>query len=123
MTITRGGWRAAGLTTALIVAAACGTKRINDILADPGRYHNQQVTVAGTVTESVSVLGRGAYRISDGGSSIWVVTTRGAPRKGARVKVTGQVQEGFDLGVFGGLIPESIRSGVVLLESSHKADD
>jgi hypothetical protein len=35
------------------------------------------------------------------------------------------VQEGFDLGSLGGVIklPESVKSGVVLMESSHKARD
>src|SRR5689334_23688716 len=38
---------------------------INKVLTDPGRYRDRDVTVRGTVTESVSVLGKGAYRIRD----------------------------------------------------------
>ena len=51
------------------------------------------------------------------------MTTGGAPRKGARVSVTGRVQEGYDLGAFGNILklPGSLQSGVVLIESSHKA--
>jgi hypothetical protein len=73
----------------------------------------------------VSVLGRGAYRITDGDQSLWVVTTGGGPRKGARVDVSGRLQEGYDLSAFGDLLklPGSLRSGVVLLESSRKARD
>ena len=106
-----------------MTAAGCAGVTINKVLADPGRYRNDQVTVPGTVTESASVLGRGAYRINDGDQSLWVITTGGAPRKGARVNVTGRVQEGYDLGFLGSVIklPGSVQSGVVLIESSHKA--
>ena len=108
-----------------LLAAGCGTVSINQVLADPGKYRNDQITVPGTVAESVSVLGRGAYRITDGDQSLWVITSGGAPRKGARVAVTGRVQEGYDLGSLGGIIklPGSLQSGVVLIESSHKARD
>jgi membrane protein implicated in regulation of membrane protease activity len=102
-----------------VVAASCGAKSINQVLADPAKYRNQTVTVHGTVDESVSVLGRGAYRITDGDQSLWVVTNTGGPRKGARVNVTGRVQEGYDLSVL--KLPGSLQSGVVLVESSHKA--
>ena len=104
------------------LAAACDTT-INKVLADPGKYRNQTITVPGTVAESASMLGRGIYRITDGDQGLWVVTTGGAPRKGARVSVTGRVQEGYDLGAFGNLLklPESLQSGVVLIESSHEA--
>jgi hypothetical protein len=41
------------------------------------------------------------------------------------VDVTGRVQEGYDLGALGSVLklPGSIQSGVVLVESSHKARD
>jgi len=108
-----------------IAAVGCGAVTINKVLADPGRYRNDQVTVPGTVTESVSILGKGAYRLSDGDQSLWVITTERAPRKGARVSVTGRVQEGYDLGFLGNVVklPGSVQSGVVLIESSHKARD
>lgn len=105
------------------LSAACAAKSINQVLADPGRYRNDTITVRGTVAESASVLGRGAYRITDGDQGLWVVTSGGAPRKGARVNVKGRLQEGYDLGALGGVLklPGSLQSGVVLIESSHKA--
>lgn len=107
------------------LATGCASKSINQVLADPGRYRNDTITVHGTVAESASVLGRGAYRITDGDQGLWVVTNGGAPRKGARVNVTGRLQEGYDLGALGGVLklPGSLQSGVVLIESSHKARD
>ena len=107
------------------LSAACAAKSINQVLADPGRYRNDSITVRGTVAESASLLGRGAYRITDGDQGLWVVTSGGAPRKGARVNVTGRLQEGYDLGALAGVlkVPGSLQSGVVLIESSHKARD
>ena len=104
-----------------LLVAGCGAKSINQVLADPAKYRNQTVTVHGTVDESVSVLGRGAYRIADGDQSLWVVTNSGAPRKGARVDVTGRVQEGYDLSFI--KLPSPLQNGIVLVESSHKARD
>jgi hypothetical protein len=108
-----------------LAAAGCGTKSINQVLADPAKYRNTTITVRGTVEESVSVLGRGAYRIADGDQGLWVVTSSGAPRQGARVDVTGRLQDGYDLSGFGGVIklPGSLQSGLVLVESSHRARD
>jgi hypothetical protein len=111
-----------GLT---VLAAGCGARSINQLLADPAKYRNESVTVRGTVDQSASVMGRGAYRITDRDQGLWVVTTGGAPRKGARVDVTGRLQDGYDLTAFGGAIrlPGALQSGLVLVESSHKARD
>jgi type 1 fimbria pilin len=43
-----------------LMAAACAATSINQVLADPGKYRNDTITVRGTVTESASVLGKGA---------------------------------------------------------------
>ncbi len=108
-----------------LLAAGCGAKSINQVLADPAKYRNQTITVHGTVEESASILGRGAYRITDGDKGLWVVTSSGAPSKGAKVNVTGRLEEGYDLSGFGGALklPGSLQSGLVLVESSHKAQD
>jgi hypothetical protein len=103
-----------------LTLTACATKSINDILADPSRYANREVTVKGEVTQSVSVLGHGSYKIEDGGGSLWVVSTKGVPRKGARVKVSGKIRDVADLGSVLKL-PDVVGSGLVMTESSHKA--
>ena len=106
-------------------AVACGARTINQLLADPAKYRNQTVTVRGTVDQSASIAGRGTYRLTDGDQGLWVVTTSGAPRRGARVDVTGKLQDGYDLSAFGNIIrlPGSVQSGLVLIEESHKARD
>ena len=112
-------------TILALAAAACGPVTINHVLADPAKYRNKEVTRRGQVTESASVLGKGAYKLTDGDDALWVVTSSGAPRKGARVDVTGHIQEGYDLGSLGSVLklPGSMQSGVVLVERTHKARD
>jgi len=112
---------AAVLAAALGLAlTGCATKSLNDVLADPSRYANRDVTVKGEVTQSVSVLGHGSYKIEDGNGSLWVVSTKGVPRKGARVKVTGKIRDVADLGSVLKL-PDVVGSGLVMQESHHKA--
>lgn len=112
------------LLTAAVFATGCGARSINEVLADPGRYRDKQVRVAGAVVESYSVAGNGAYQIDDSTGRLWILSKVGVPRRGARVKVTGTVRESFSLGTLGDVLklPPAIGAGVVLLESSHEAD-
>ena len=54
-----------------------------------------------------------------------MVSDRGVPRKGAQVTVKGTIREGFNLGTLGDRInlPAGIGSGLVMMESSHKASN
>jgi len=109
---------AAGALLALTLVA-CRTT-INQLLAEPGKYANQEVTVGGEVVKSVSLLGRGAYQIDDGTGRLWVVTKSGAPRQGARVAVKGRVRDVMNLGELVPLPPE-VASGLVMIETEHRA--
>jgi len=109
------------IATIALMTVGCGAVTVRQVLADPAKYRDRDVTVRGDVTESASILGKGAYQLSDGGQSIWVVTSSGTPRKGSRVDVTGRVREGFDLG--GLKLPNVLGGGVVLVESSHRVHD
>jgi hypothetical protein len=115
-----------GLLALLIgamVSSACASRTINQVLADPGRYRDRQVKLSGSVVDSYSLIGNGAYQIEDSTGRLWVVSNSGVPRKGARVSVTGTVREGFSLGSIGDRmkLPQAVSAGIVLLESSHKA--
>jgi len=101
-------------------ALGCATTTISKILAEPQRYRQNDVHLAGNVTESVSLLGQGAYKLDDGTGTIWVVSTHGVPRKGAEVKVSGKIRDVVDLGTIIKL-PEKIGSGLVMTETSHHA--
>lgn len=111
------------LIVGAISSVACASRTINQVLADPGRYRDRQVKLSGSVVDSYSLVGNGAYQIDDTTGRLWIVSNSGVPRKGARVSVTGTVREGFNLGSVGDKmkLPTAVSAGIVLLESSHKA--
>ncbi len=93
---------AAGVLAIAMLGACKGnlqTTSIKTLLDDPSRFDKQTVRVAGTVTQSLGVLGYGAYRVDDGTGSITVVSKQGgAPREGAKVGVEGEFRSAFTLG-------------------------
>ena len=112
----------AALSVSAMASAACASRTVNQVLADPSRYRDREVRLSGAVVDSYSFVNRGAYRIDDGTGQLWVVSDKGVPRMSARVTVTGTVREGFNLGSLGDRrLPLGLGSGLVLMESSHKA--
>jgi hypothetical protein len=103
-----------------LIMSGCEQKSINEIRADPGRYSNREVAVAGEVTRSYSVLGKGAYEVDDGTGKLWVVSESGVPRDGAKIVVKGTIRDAYNLGSLVKL-PEPVTSGLVMIEKSHKA--
>lgn len=88
------------LASVLLLAACPKRVSIADIEANPSRYSDKEVAIAGTVRDSygltipgTSVRG-GAYKIDDGTGSIWVITQDSVPAKGARIGVKGRVGSG-----------------------------
>jgi hypothetical protein len=117
----RARWAGILAVTLLAVGlAACRETTVARLLAEPERWRNRDVGLKGTVVKSASVLGRGAYQLDDGTGMIWVVSTHGVPREGARVGVRGELKDIVDLGTLVPLPPE-IGSGLVLLEKEHRA--
>jgi hypothetical protein len=110
----------AAVAVLALTSAACTSITINHLLAEPGRYANREVGLRGDVVDSASVLGHGAYKLDDGTGTIWVVSKRGVPRRGARVKVRGKVKDVVDVGTLFRLPPE-VGSGLVMVESEHRA--
>ena len=75
-----------------VLLVACDQTKIGDITADPGRFLNKEVAVAGQVTQSIGFLGKGIYQVDDGTGKLWVLAeSRGVPSKGAMVGVKGRV--------------------------------
>ncbi len=103
-------WTVAAL--AAILLSACGTVKIGRINADPTRYRNRTVRVAGTVTNAVGILGTGGYQIQDETGRLYVLSTTGVPARGSRVTVTGNVISGAN--VMGHAIGTAVR------EQHHK---
>ncbi|HEX7997874.1 MAG TPA: hypothetical protein VF528_05745 [Pyrinomonadaceae bacterium] len=99
------------LLCTLLLTACPQRETISKINADPGRYRNKDVGVAGTVTDSYGVLGNGAYELDDGTGKLWVITRRGVPSRGSRIGAKGRVYTGFSFGgrSFGTVLEESDR--------------
>jgi hypothetical protein len=100
------------LLSALALTACPNRTEIRKINADPDRYFNKEVGIAGTVTDSYGVpFVGGAYRLDDGTGKIWVVSERSVPSKGSRVGVKGRVLSGLTFGgrTLGTAVQESDR--------------
>ena len=86
-----------------LFAAGCPQRvSIADIEANPSRYQNKEVAIAGVVKDSYGVsipgtrYGGGAYKIDDGTGSIWVLTEGAVPSRGAEIGVKGVVGSGVN---------------------------
>ena len=99
------------LAGALLLTGCPSQTNVGKINADPGRYRDKDVSIAGRVSDSYGILGNGAYEIDDGTGKIWVVTKRGVPSRGSRVGVKGYIHTGFSLGgrSFGTVLEETDR--------------
>lgn len=105
-------WLSLLLLVGTLLLTACPQREtISKINADPGRYRNKEVGIAGTVTDSYGVLGSGAYELDDGTGRLWVVTRRGVPSRGSRVGAKGRIYTGLNFGgrSFGTVLEESDR--------------
>jgi hypothetical protein len=90
------------LTLSIVFAAffaiACPERTsIADIEANPSKYGNKEIAIAGTVKDSYGIsipgteLKGGAYKIDDGTGSFWVVSREAVPTKGAKIGVKGRI--------------------------------
>lgn len=71
--------------------------KIGDVLADLRNYDGMSVTFEGEVSAPVNLLGLKTYSLDDGSGSITVVTERGLPRAGEKLRVSGIVHEMFNV--------------------------
>ena len=98
--LTKAALLSLALFTALFAAGCPERTSIADIEANPGKYQNKEVVIAGTVQDSygVSIPGTpvrgGAYKIKDCTGSIWIFTEDSVPTRGAEVGVRGRIGTG-----------------------------
>ena len=69
--------------------------QIGSIVAAPAAYNGKQVSVQGEVTEALSILNFGYFRLKDPTGEILIVPSRTYPRPGERVDVSGKVNNPF----------------------------
>lgn len=90
------------LVMALFTLACPDRTSIGDIEANPSKYQNKEVVIAGTVKDSYGInipgtrMRGGAYKIDDGTGTIWILTEEGVPTKGAQVGVKGIIGSGVN---------------------------
>ncbi|MGH7833011.1 MAG: hypothetical protein ACREQK_05160 [Candidatus Binatia bacterium] len=86
------------LLTVLLFIPACDqfnrltATKIKDILDNPRKYENKEVTVYGTVSDEFSFLVIKYFEIKDDSGAIKVMTARTLPKKGEKLTVTGTVE-------------------------------
>lgn len=101
-TLKRTAFVAMLLGTLGVSACALRSPSIADIQYNPGRYYNRNVQIHGVVSNSwgVPLVPLKVYKVQDSTGEVTVVSQSGrVPPRGARVDVTGRVEE---FGTFGG---------------------
>ena len=79
------------LNVACGVAYSITSTKIKDILDHPRDYENKEVSIYGTVTNTVSLLVIMYYEIQDETGSIKIVTDRLLPSRGEKLRVNGRM--------------------------------
>lgn len=109
------------LMIGLLVAACPKRTSIADIEANPSRFYDKNVAVAGTVQNSfggsIPLLNQsgGIYKVDDGTGAIWVLTKKSVPSKGAQLGVKGKIQNGITY--------KGRNYGLVMIEDGRKFKD
>jgi len=103
-----------GLLLLAFSTVGCSPNKIGDILDNPSQYEGEELTVSGTIGETIwfALLEKGAYQVGDGTGNIWIITSQPPPQKGQTVSVRGTLQPAITLGdrSFGTVIVESKRT-------------
>jgi hypothetical protein len=88
------------LLMGILCLAGCPTRTsISEINRDPGHFRGKEVTIAGRVSDSFGALSTGVFQIDDGTGTMWVYSQNyGVPSNGAKVAVTGRLEQGFSFG-------------------------
>ncbi len=85
----------------ILLASGCAFRvKVSDIKSKPEKYDSSQVSVKGTVVETVGIpfVQKGIYQLDDGTGKIWVVSQERRPSRGEKVTVKGEVKTGFSIG-------------------------
>jgi hypothetical protein len=109
-----------GALCVLLVCAACATNvTLKQVMADPGSSRGKKVALTGTVDKPLSVTGQGVYRLTNGDAHVWVKSTKGVPQPGTTARVTGRIYDAYDVSGLPLPLPDAMRRGMILIESSR----
>ena len=86
------------LTLGFLIQGCVATK-IATIQQNIDLYKDQQISLRGTVTETLTVPGVkiGVYQIKDSSGQIWVVSSGQIPKRGETVQVKGTFSTGIEV--------------------------
>ncbi len=116
--ITKTGILCVILLVGIFTVACPKRTSIGDIQANPGKFQDKEVAVAGTVKTSYGVSiplvreSGGIYKVDDGTGSIWVITKRSVPSRDAQLGIKGKIQNGVNY--------NGRNYGLVLIEDDRK---
>lgn len=107
------------LAVLVVVRTGSRTVSIQDVVAEPDAFSGRVVEVEG-VADSITpaVAGYRAFRLTDGGSSVWVVSKLECPADGARIIVHGRIATAFQVDL---PVIESANLGTFLVEEGREA--
>jgi hypothetical protein len=97
----------------LLLAGCPPRESIAKINQDPGRFAGKEISIAGQVNDSFGAMGTGVFQVDDGTGTMWVFSKKfGVPASGAKLAVTGHIEQGF---AFGGR-----NFAIILLETERR---
>ena len=104
---------AASVLSGILMLSACSHRvSVESINRDPGRFHDQEITVAGRVANSFGVADAGAFELDDGTGRLWVLSdTHDLPSHNSSVTVTGKIEQE---------LPFAGRNFVIILRETRK---
>jgi len=71
---------------------------IGKLLDNPREYAGKEISIAGTVSERLSLFVVKYFNLQDETGTIAVVSERPLPEVGRKVRIRGHLEEGFSLG-------------------------
>lgn len=76
------------------------TLTVSELNARAAKLDGRTVTIEGTVSQNAGVLGTGGFVVTDGSSTILVLSNGGIPEHGSQVEVTGTFRKAVSLNSF-----------------------
>jgi len=76
------------------------TLTVTELNNNPGKYNERIVTVRGTVTQNASILNTGGFLLSDGESTILILSSNGVPQHREDIELTGLFRKTVSLNSF-----------------------
>lgn len=76
------------------------TLTVSELNTRAAKFDGRTVTIEGTVSQNAGVLGTGGFVVTDGSSTILVLSNGGIPEHGSQVGVTGTFRKAVSLNSF-----------------------